>query len=46
MLEKESAKKIKFKLEYMLLMSSVGRIEEAEKALQDMLNILNKSIEA
>ena len=46
MLEKETAKKIKFKLEFMLLMSSVGRIEEAEKALQDMLNILNESIEA
>ena len=46
MLEKETAKKIKFKLEYMLLTSSVGRIEEAEKALQDVLNILNEAIEA
>ena len=46
MLEKETAKKIKFKLELMLLMSSVGRIEEGQKALKDILNILNEAIEA
>ena len=46
MLEKDATKKIKFKLEFMLFMSSVGRIEEAKKALQDMLNILNETIEA
>jgi hypothetical protein len=45
MIEKETAKKIKFKLEYMLLMRSCGRIEEAENALQYILDILDdKSI--
>jgi len=45
MLEKETVEKIKFKLEYMLLMRSSGRTEEAENALQDILDLLNdKSI--
>ncbi len=44
MLEKETAKKIKFKLEYMLLMCSSGRTEDGENALQDILDILNESI--
>ena len=42
MLEKETVKKIKFKLEYMLLMRSCGRTEEAENALQDILEILDE----
>ena len=45
MLEKETVEKIKFKLEYMLLMRSCGRTEEAENALQDILDLLDdKSI--
>ena len=41
MLEKETVQKIKFKLEYMLLMRSSGRTEEAENALQDIFDILD-----
>jgi len=38
--EKETLKKIKFKLEYMLLMRSCGRTEEEANALQDIFDLL------
>ena len=45
MLRNKDAKRIKFKIEFMLLMATVGRIEESQKALQDILDVLNLYIE-
>ena len=44
-LRNKDAKRIKFKIEFMLLMATVGRIEESQKALQDILDVLNLYIE-
>ena len=39
--EKSPAQRIKFKLEFALLMLSVGRIEEAQRAMQEVFDGLN-----
>lgn len=39
--EKSPAQRIKFKLEFALLMLSVGRIEEAQRAMQEVFDGLD-----
>ena len=39
--EKSPAQKVKFKLEYSLFMLSVGRTEEAQRAMQQVFDMLD-----
>jgi len=45
MTKKKLAEEVKFRIEFMLMMMSVGREEEAERALQEAMNALNNAIE-
>lgn len=38
--EQSPAKRVKFKLEFALLMLSVGRTEEAQRAMQEVFDLL------
>jgi hypothetical protein len=45
MTKKELAETVKFKIEFMLMMMRVGREEEAERSLQEAMDVLNDAIE-
>jgi len=45
MTKKKLAEEVKFKIEFMLMMMQVGREEEAERALQEAMDVLNDAIE-
>ena len=45
MTKKELAEEVKFRIEFMLMMMRVGREEEAERALQEAMDVLNDAIE-
>jgi len=45
MTKKKLAEEVKFKIEFMLMMMQVGREEEAERELQEAMDVLNDAIE-
>ena len=45
MTKKELAEEVKFRIEFMLMMMRVGREEEAERSLQEAMDVLNDAIE-